>query len=161
MIFLATKPSKLLFKVNASDAVHLLPILEAKSDGRPIGGFLTQIDAEDYPLLSGAESGAGQPTPTTAIPLLLACYDWPAASHQFMTFARVADLLSQHAPGLRGFSMTAVVPGWQRFAPVSDWLKNGGSISEIAAASRRAAAPQPIDYHKLLLDFLEWRKHHQ
>jgi hypothetical protein len=69
--------------------------------------------------------------------------------------------LSRRELGLPGFSMTAVVSGWQRFGPVSDWLKNGGSIAEIAAASQRAAAPQPIDYHKLYLQFLEWRKHHQ
>jgi hypothetical protein len=161
MIFLATKPSRLLFKVNLSDGVHLLPVLEATSGGRPTGGFLTRIDAEDYPLLSGAESGAGQSIATIGVPLVLACYDWPVASRQFITFARVADLLSQREPGLRGFSMTAVVPGWQRFGPVADWLKNGGSINEIAAASQRAAAPQSIDYHKLYLQFLEWRKHHQ
>ncbi len=160
VIFLATKPSRLLFKVNLSDGVRLLPVLEATTGGRPTGGFLTRIDAEDYPLLSGAEAGAGQPTATIAIPLVLACYDWPVASRQFIIFARVADLLSQRESGLRGFSMTAAVPGWQRFGPVSNWLKNGGSISEIATASQRAAPPQPIDYHKLFLQFLEWRKHH-
>ena len=59
MIFLASKPSRLLFSVNLSDGVHLLPILELTSSGRPTGGFRTQIDPQDYPLLSGAEFGRG------------------------------------------------------------------------------------------------------
>lgn len=161
MIFLAIKPSKLLFDVSLSEGVHFLPILEATSGGRPTGGFPAQIDPEDYPLLTGAEAGAGRAIPTIAIPLVLACYDWPAVSDQFITFARVADLLSQRESGLPGFSMTVAVPGWQRFGPVDDWLKNGGSIGAIAAATQRAAAPRAIDYHKLYLQFLDWRKHHQ
>jgi hypothetical protein len=161
MIFLASKPSRLLFSVNLSDGVHLLPILESTSSGRATGGFRTQIDPQDYPLLSGAESGVGQPIPTTAIPLVLACYDWPVVSGQFITFARVADLLSQRESGLRGFGMNADVPGWQRFGPISDWLKNGGSVSAIATASQRSAAPQRIDYQKLYQQFLDWEKHHQ
>jgi hypothetical protein len=161
VIFLAIKPSKSLFNVNLYDGVHLLPILEAPSSGPPTGGFVTQIDPQDYPLLSGAESGAGQPVRTIAIPLVLACDDWPAFSEQFITVARVADLLSQRESGLQGFSMSADVPGWRRFGPVSDWLKSGGSITAAAMASRRAAAPPPIDYQRLYRGFLDWEKHRQ
>jgi hypothetical protein len=150
MIFLATKPSKLLFSVNLADGVHFLPMFEAISSGRPTGGFATQINPADYPLLSGGEAGAGQPIPTIAVPLVLASYDWPAVSNQFMAFARVADLLSQRGSGLPGFSMTATVPGWRRFGPVEDWLKRGGSISDVAAAAQHAA---------LFREFLDWQKH--
>jgi uncharacterized protein len=158
MIFLAAKPSKFLFDVSLMDGVHLLPMLEVGSGEPPTGGFPTRIDPADYPLLGGGEAGAGQPIPTMAIPLVLACNDWPAASEQFLTFARAADVLSQRGSGLPGFSMTAAVPGWQRFGPVSDWLKNGGSISGIAEAAHRAATPNQIDYQKLYLNFREWQK---
>jgi hypothetical protein len=160
MIFLAYKPSRLLFNVNLADGVHFLPIFEGTSGERPTGGFPAQIDPVDYPLLNGGESGAGQPIPTIAIPLVLACYDWPAVSDQFITFAHAAELLSQRGSGLPGFSMTAPVPGWQRFGPVSDWLKSGGSISAIAVGAQRAATPQAINYHKLYLQFREWQKRH-
>jgi hypothetical protein len=72
-------------------------------------------------------------------------------------------------------TLRATVPGWQRFAPVAEWLTQGGSMTDIAARQRAAYAAahrtitpetkrpeqsdsQP-DKEELFQEFLEWQKH--
>jgi branched-chain amino acid transport system substrate-binding protein len=118
---------------------------------------------------------------TVAVPLVLGCFAWAAETPNFMALARLADLLAQHGSGLPGFDMTAPVSGWQRFAPVDDWLARGrsGSIRDYAAADTRppvsraraaatvrppaAPAPplEPEQKEKLFQEFLNWRRNRQ
>jgi len=174
MMFLAPKPARLFFDVNLSDGVHFLPITEPKGE-RPLGTVPAQILPEDYSLLSGGEAGRGQPVNTVAVPLVLACYDWAADTSMFLAMARLAEQLSQRGSGLRGFAMAAPVPGWQRFAPVAEWLARGSNETIMTAAeNQRKAAFSVVQQHRaasnpnpnltaeqkeqLFRQFLNWRQ---
>jgi len=176
MVLLAAKPARPFFNLNLSDGVHFLPV--SMPGGKPTGLFSTQIQPADYPLLSGGEAGGGRPVATVGVPLVLACYNWPPATPMFMGLARLADLLVRHGSGLRGFDMTAEVPGWQRFPLITAWLANNGqrTVQETALAERRLSSPGAIDTSRtsipadteltkeqkeqLYRQYLEWRRRH-
>jgi NMT1-like family len=176
MVLLAAKPARPFFNLNLSDGVHFLPV--SMPGGKPIGLFSAQIQPADYPLLSGGEAGVGRAVATVGVPLVLACYNLPPATPMFMGLARLADLLIRHGSGLRGFDMTAEVPGWQRFPLITAWLANNGrkTVEEIALTQRRLPATGAIDTSRtsipadaqltkeqkeqLLQQFLEWRRRH-
>jgi hypothetical protein len=176
MMLLAVKPAQPFFNLNLLDGVHFLPV--GVPGGKPVGLLSTQIQSADYPLLSGGEAGAGRPVMTVGVPLVLACYNWPPATPMFVGLARLADLLIQHGSGLRGFDMTADVPEWQRFPPITAWLAGGGhkTVQEIALTQRRLPSTKSINTgrtsipadaeltkgqkEQLLQQFLEWRRHH-
>jgi hypothetical protein len=143
MIVLAPKPTPLFFDVDPSDSVHFIPLPEPK--GRATGIMAAQIAPADYPAISVEDGGAGRGANTVAVPLVLGCFAWAAETVNFAALARLADLLAARGSGLPGFDMTAAVSGWQRFAPVADWLAQGksGLIRDYAAAETRPAAAQP------------------
>jgi hypothetical protein len=174
MMLLAPKPAPLFFDVDPSDPVHFIPLPEPK--GRAAGIKATQILPADYPMISVQDGGTERGVNAVAVPLVLGCFGWVAESTNFMALARLADLLAEHGSGLPGFDMTAPVSGWQRFAPVADWLAQGksGSIRDYAAADTRPAAsrakpappdrppsvaePVPEQKERLFQEFLNWRR---
>jgi uncharacterized protein len=181
MMLLAPKPAHLFFDVDPSDDVHFIPLPEPKG-GRAAGILAAQILPADYPMIGGGNGGARRRINTVAVPLVLGCFGWAAESTNFMALARLADLLAKYGSGLPGFDMTAPVSGWQRFAPVADWLEQGksGSIQDYAAAETRppaprskpappappappyrppsAATPEPDPKERLFQQFLSWRR---
>ncbi len=176
MMLVAPKPVALLSAFNALDAMHFLPIDEAAI--RLSGLLPAQLLPADYRLTGG------RPVGTASVPLVLACFNWSPSTPMFMGLAWLADVLDERGSGLRGFSMSAAVQGWDRFPPVADWLARGrtGAILDVALGRRQApaAAPaavpvpdqQPTPLHgapadaekpadqkaKLFQQFLEWQR---
>jgi hypothetical protein len=146
MMVLAAKPTRLFSDVDASDAVHFIPVPDPRD--RACGILAARILPADYPMIGGGNGGAGRGVNTIAVPLVLGCFGWAAGTGNFMALAGLAGLLAEHGSGLPGFDIAAPVSGWRRFAPVEDWLAQGrsGSIRDYAAADTRPAAahPQPV-----------------
>jgi TRAP-type uncharacterized transport system substrate-binding protein len=117
--------------------------------------FPSTFTNADYPNLVAP----GEVVDTVAVSSILMVYNWPAGSDRYNRVAkfvdalfRKIDLLQQpiRHPKWRETSLSATVPGLQRFKAAEDWLQT-------AQASEARAAPQ-VDKTQLYNEFLEWRR---
>jgi uncharacterized protein len=117
--------------------------------------FPSTFTSTDYPNLVAP----GETVDTVAVSSILMVYNWPAGSDRYNRVAkfvdalfRKIDLLQQpiRHPKWRETSLSATVPGLQRFKAAEDWL-------QAAQAAEARAMPQ-ADKTQLYNEFLEWRR---
>lgn len=165
----AQAPTPLLQAVNREQGVHFLPV-----PGTPVLRQLfrpAQLGIEEYPLLIGAgEAGRGHPVPTVEIGEELAAYDFPPASPRGRNAARFVDVLFHNFAALRtpprdprwrDADLSAMPPGWTRYAPAVAWMRGAPVLSGSSAAPRRPAVDNARPDTRLFQEFLEWRQRRQ
>jgi TRAP-type uncharacterized transport system substrate-binding protein len=117
--------------------------------------FPSTFTNADYPNLVAP----GEVVDTIAVSSILMVYNWPVGSDRYNRVAkfvdalfRKIDLLQQpiRHPKWRETSLSATVPGLQRFKAAEDWLQT-------AQAAEARAMPQ-VDKTQLYNEFLEWRR---
>lgn len=117
--------------------------------------FPSTFTSADYPNLVAP----GEIVDTIAVSSILMVYNWPVGSDRYNRVAkfvdalfRKIDLLQQpiRHPKWRETSLSATVPGLQRFKAAEDWLQS-------AQAAEARATPQ-VDKTQLYNEFLEWRR---
>jgi TRAP-type uncharacterized transport system substrate-binding protein len=105
----------------------------------------SEFTSDEYPNLIPA----GEKVDTVAAGILLASFNWPEKTDRYVRVAKFVDALFSKIgefskpprhPKWREASITAVVPGWQRFKPAQDWLD-----SWRAQQAALAAKQQPKD----------------
>jgi TRAP-type uncharacterized transport system substrate-binding protein len=159
---------------NENRALHLVPI---DYDSRLQDMYLpTTISAEDYPNLLSP----GETIDTIATSVLLVSFNWPENSERYNRVARFVDAFFSKIDEFRKpprhpkwseASISAVIPGWQRFKAADDWL-----IQHNLSPSTQAAEIQKLRFNQFLADqgtalangapnrdelyrrFLEWQK---
>jgi TRAP-type uncharacterized transport system substrate-binding protein len=89
----------------------------------------SEFTSDEYPNLIPA----GEKVDTVAAGILLASFNWPEKTDRYVRVAKFVDALFSKIgefskpprhPKWKEASITAVVPGWQRFKPAQDWLDN-------------------------------------
>ena len=117
--------------------------------------FPSTFTNADYPNLVAP----GEVVDTVAVSSILMVYNWPVGSDRYNRVAkfvdalfRKIDLLQQpiRHPKWRETSLSATIPGLQRFKAAEDWL-------QAAQAAEARAVPQ-VDKAQLYNEFLEWRR---
>jgi len=135
----------------------------------------SEFTSDEYPNLIPP----GEKVDTVAAGILLACFNWPEKTDRYQMVAKfVAALFSRigefskppRHPKWREASITAVVPGWQRFKAAQDWLANWqaqqanvgdqaslAKFKEFMAQQGRANLSQE-ELAKLYAQFQEWNR---
>jgi TRAP-type uncharacterized transport system substrate-binding protein len=159
---------------NENRALHLVPI---DYDSRLQDLYLpTSLSAEDYPNLLSP----GETIDTIATSVLLVSFNWPENSERYNKVARFVDAFFSKIDEFRKpprhpkwseASISAVIPGWQRFKAADDWL-----IQHNMSPSTQAAEIQKLRFNQFLAEqgatitdsapsrdelyrrFLEWQK---
>ena len=138
LAYVAGKPVKLLARLSEADAagLHLLPVpLEPALLDTYIP---TRIEQADYPALV-AEGGID----TFAVPTMLAVYAWQPGTERYdnvtryvtAIFERLGDLKKgPYHPKWRDVSLRSQVPGWTRFAPAQEWVRQNNGLPSPAAS---------------------------
>jgi TRAP-type uncharacterized transport system substrate-binding protein len=89
----------------------------------------SEFTSDEYPNLIPA----GEKVDTVAAGILLASFNWPEKTERYQRVAKFVDVLfakigefskPPRHPKWKEASITAVVPGWQRFKPAQEWLDN-------------------------------------
>lgn len=143
--------------------------------------FPAYLEPSDYPALIPE----GQRIETVAVPAVLAVYDWPADTDRYQRVSRLVDYIHdrfsrlQTEPGYhpkwKDVNLAGTVPGWQRFKPMEDKLKQITSAAApptpaarakidhalARAQAARAAPNDPREQERLFQQFLEWTKQRQ
>jgi uncharacterized protein len=159
---------------NENRALHLVPI---DYDSKLQDLYLpTTLSAEDYPNLLSP----GETIDTVATSVLLVSFNWPENSERYNRVARFVDAFFSKIsefrkpprhPKWNEASISAVIPGWQRFKAADDWL-----IQHNMSPSTQANEIQRLRFNQFLADqgaaiadsapgrdelyrrFLEWQK---
>jgi TRAP transporter TAXI family solute receptor len=175
------KPSKAITQIK-DDRLHLVPVDYAKSLQ---GDYLpASLSAKDYPnLISDQE----QQVDTIAVPAVLAAYNWAPNTERYRKLALFVDAFFTKFPTFQNppfhpkwkeVSLSAPLPGWQRFPAAKQWLDQHG-IEPVArnrfdefpkvtpakgiprqapAAARPQQQQQPIEQEGLLNQFQAWQR---
>jgi TRAP-type uncharacterized transport system substrate-binding protein len=158
---------------NENRALHLVPI---DYDSKLQDLYLpTSLSAEDYPNLLSP----GETIDTIATSVLLVSFNWPENSERYNRVSRFVDAFFSKIsefrkpprhPKWNEASISAVIPGWQRFKAADDWL-----IQHNMSPSTQAAEIQKLRFNQFLAEqgaaigdspsrdelfrrFLEWQK---
>jgi TRAP-type uncharacterized transport system substrate-binding protein len=159
---------------NENRALHLVPI---DYDSRLQDVYLpTSLSSEDYPNLLSP----GETIDTIATSVLLVSFNWPENSERYNKVARFVDAFFSKIDEFRKpprhpkwseASISAVIPGWQRFKAADDWL-----IQHNMSPSTQANEIQKLRFNRFLAEqggatgegapnrdelyrrFLEWQK---
>lgn len=126
LVYVAGKPTQLFKNVALEDPVHILPV--PLTDEILQTYYPSRLSHDDYPQLIPA----GAHRKTLAVGAVMAVYNWPQGHVRqrkvtnFIEafFARFGEF--QKPPRHRKWqevSLSAVVPGWQRYKPAEDWLR--------------------------------------
>jgi TRAP-type uncharacterized transport system substrate-binding protein len=159
---------------NADRSLHLVPI---PYDRRLQDLYLpTTLSGEEYPNLLAP----GETIETVAASQLLVAYNWPENSERYKKVARFVDAFFSKIdefqkpprhPKWSESSISASIPGWQRFKASEDWLvahnatppapqstELNNRFEKFLIDSRIPGASDPAQRKELLLQFLEWQK---
>jgi TRAP-type uncharacterized transport system substrate-binding protein len=159
---------------NENRALHLVPI---QYDSRLQDLYLpTTLSGEEYPNLLSP----GQTIDTVATSVLLVSFKWPENSERYKRVARFVDTFFSKIdefrkpprhPKWQEASISAVIPGWQRFKAADDWLlehnlspsSQGSEVEKLRfnqflAESGSKVANDPAERGILFRRFLEWQK---
>jgi uncharacterized protein len=171
-VVLAGKPASAIAKLRA-DGFRLLPVPYPKELQ---GEYLpASLGSQDYPTMIAP----GAQIDTLAVGTVLIAYNWPRGSDGYRRIEKFVDAffprLAQFQapprhPKWQEVNLTAVLPGWTRFAAAEEWLQRGrqqvdggGRRIEDAMAAREAtsgkgvgATPQEVD--RLFHEFLKWNQ---
>ncbi|TQV79322.1 TAXI family TRAP transporter solute-binding subunit [Denitrobaculum tricleocarpae] len=125
LVYVAGKPAQLFNSFEAGNGLQLLPIPLTE---KILETYLpSRFSHDDYPQLIAE----GEAVKTLAVGAVMAVYNWPQdhprrqKTINFIDafFSKFAEF--QQAPRHRKWrevSLTAVVPGWNRYQPAEDWL---------------------------------------
>lgn len=190
-VWVSSKPLPQFVKGDWPQGFKFLPVPYAES----LEYYLpTYLEHEDYPALVAK----GSRVPTIAVPAVLAVYDWPVDTERYRRMVRFVDYLVERLPKLQSdpgyhknwkdVSLSAAVPGWQRFRPLAERIEKvererpraaappaaanaGGATAQLPAAAAaeeaarrqavRAAPGDPAEQERLFKEFLEWRRRQQ
>ena len=133
LVYVAGKPAQLFKDIEATDGIRLLPI--PLTDAILETYLPSRFSHGDYPRLVAE----GEQVRTLAVGAVMAVYNWPAGHPRRQKtvnfidafFSRFAEF--QAPPRHRKWqevSLTAVVPGWNRYQPADDWLKSNVMAGE-------------------------------
>lgn len=149
LVYVAGKPAQLFKDIEATDGIRLLPIpltepiLETYLPSR--------FSHSDYPRLVPE----GEQVRTLAVGAVMAVYNWPEGHPRRQKTENFIDAFFskfnefQSAPRHRKWqevSLTAVVPGWNRYQPAQSWLESnimaGEDIKDTKSAFEAFLASQ-------------------
>jgi TRAP-type uncharacterized transport system substrate-binding protein len=159
---------------NENRALHLVPI---DYDPRLQDTYLpTTLSAEEYPNLLSP----GETIDTIATSVLLVSFNWPENTERYNRVARFVDAFFSKIDDFRKpprhpkwseASITAVIPGWQRFKAADDWLVQHNMspstqaneieklrFNQFLAEQGAAVAVSAPNRDELYRRFMEWQK---
>jgi TRAP transporter TAXI family solute receptor len=172
-VLIAGKPAASMAKLRAADGFRFLPVAFAKplqSDYLP-----ATLSAADYPGMIEP----GQRLDTIAVGAVLIAYNWPEDSERYKVIEKFVDAFFSKLgelqkpprhPKWRETNLAATLPGWTRFGPAADWLKEKREKPKLAtreqfdaflAARRsatRAGASASEDREALFREFVKWNE---
>ncbi len=169
-VFVSGKPTSAFDNLEQQDGVHFLPIPLSPS---LLETYLpSQLTSTDYPKLVASD----EPVNTVAVGAVMAVYNWNEESYRYRKVGRFIDAFfsrfsefqeAPRHPKWREVSLTAQVPGWQRFAAADDWLRfktasPGEPIKQefevfLAQASVDPSTITDANKNALFEEFLRWR----
>jgi TRAP-type uncharacterized transport system substrate-binding protein len=134
----------------------------------------SEFSSDDYPNLIPP----GETVDTVAAGILLASFNWPEKSDRYQKVAKFVDTLFSKIgefpkpprhPKWREASITAVVPGWQRFKAAQEWLdthaQQPGEADQASLSKFRELMAQhghpnlsQEELVKLYAQFQEWNR---
>ncbi len=126
LVYVAGKPAQLFKEIEATDGIRLLPM--PLTDAILETYLPSRFSHSDYPRLVAE----GEQVRTLAVGAVMAVYNWPEGHPRRQKTMNFIDAFFskfeefQSAPRHRKWqevSLTAVVPGWNRYKPAEDWLK--------------------------------------
>ena len=174
MVAVQGRPSKFISQIK-DDGLHLVPVDYAKplqTDYLP-----AQLVSEDYPSLIAK----GQTIDTIAVPAVLAAYNWAPKTDRYRKverfveafFAKIADFQKPpFHPKWKEVSISATLPGWERFRSAQEWIGRNASAAAAPAtrlsfeqflAGRRGPDGKPLphgaaDREALFREFVQWQE---
>jgi TRAP transporter TAXI family solute receptor len=178
MIILTGAPQASFAKLKAEDGVHFLALDKDQlpsHDLKPIFDYYLPADLthEMYPALIPQ----GTSVSTVANRALLVAYSWPENSPRYKKLAKfVREFFgkidqfhdSARHPKWKEVSLSAEIPGWNRFRPAADWLAEHrtliaehGQQRDFNAFLTTSDKPLPrsqVERDALFREFLQWRE---
>lgn len=171
-VFVAGKPTSVFNTLTPEDNLHFVSI--------PLSPLLletylpSRLTSEEYPNLVQPEV----PVDTVAVGAVMAVYNWDNESYRYRKVERFIDAFFsrfdefQEAPWhpkWQEVSLTAQVPGWNRFAAADQWLATKTTDAPVqkefgaflAEVSIDPGSLTDADKDMLFQDFLEWRVSNQ
>jgi len=159
VVFITSKPIDTFLKGKWEPGFKFLSVpFEDLVQSKDFGFYLpASFTSADYPTLIPQ----GQEIQTIAIPTILAAFNWPKATDRYKRVARLTENLFSRLgelqrpgfhPKWRDVSLSAKVPGLNRFPAAQEWLDR--------AAPPNLATALPPDQQRLFHEFLEWRRQH-
>ena len=133
LIYVAGKPTRLFRELSGEQGVHFLSIPLEEQILETY--FPSRLTHDDYPGLVPAE----EPVRTVAVGAVMAVYNWAEASERHQKVSRFIDaffgnfdtfLKAPRHKKWQEVSLSAVVPGWNRFGPAESWLASNKIQSE-------------------------------
>jgi uncharacterized protein len=138
----------------------------------------TTLTHEDYPQLIAE----GEAVETIAVGAILAAYNWKKGSARYDRIARFVDAFfanidkfqdpARH-PKWQDINIAARLPGWTRFAPAEEWLRDRGPAAQphspgdnleeefdrfLADTLPNQQELSQVDRQALFRAFIEWRQ---
>ena len=135
----------------------------------------SEFSSDEYPNLIPP----GERVETVAASVLLAVFNWPEKSDRYQKVARFVDALFSHIdefskpprhPKWKEASISAVIPGWQRFRAAQEWIDRWreqhsdmpkqASLTQFREflAQQGRANLSSDEIEKLYVQFLEWSR---
>lgn len=178
VVFVTSKPVDAFVRAKWDPGFKFLPV--------PFDDFElylpSTLTSNDYPQLIAP----GETIRTVAVPTVLAAYNWPRKTDRYKRVARLTENLFSrieklHEPGFhpkwKDVSITAEVPGLNRFPAAQEWLdqRRGPEVAQAATGTsalslknvnpdlarefaRRAAPNSPAEQERLYREFIEWQR---
>lgn len=133
LVYVAGKPAQLFNNIETTEGIHLLPI--PLTDAILETYLPSRFSHADYPRLV-AEN---EQVKTLAVGAVMAVYNWPVGHPRRQKTINFIDAFFSRFEAFQSpprhqkwqeVSLTAVVPGWNRYQPADDWLKKNVMASD-------------------------------
>jgi len=142
LIRVVGKPIDFFAKIPASAGLHFVPLPFSK----PFADYYTlgELTSQEYPGLVPA----GETVDTIAVPSVLAVFNWPKNTDRYRRVQRFVEALytkwdqflqSPRHPKWKEVNLAATVPGWSRWAPAEEMLRETRQDTVADAPTARGA----------------------
>lgn len=131
LVYVAGKPTRFFEQIDVSEDLRLVPITMTPE---LLQTYLpTRLRHDDYPQLIAEQ----QTVSTLAVGAVMAVINWRRGHPRYRKAAHLVErffdsfetlLNPPWHPKWREVNLAAVVPGWQRFAPAENWLRERGQL---------------------------------